>query len=1075
LSDIFKEDKNMKRAKRFHMVGLVSLVTLGLLFIQIGFGGAKASAESNVTSTMSNSQSTSKTLTQESGRPWINFRDGVDLATSYSGAAGLAQILERNLAQPLALASADFDEDGVPDLISGYAGPSGGIVTLHRGNVDSIYPNAPEARNRMGEWANGRMGDAINGSHSPTLPLSHSPFLPEARIFEVPEAPEFIGTGDFDNDGHWDIVAAARGSEALYLLPGDGRGGFAVAKQIPLPGTVTTLTTGEINRRDGLTDIVVGIIGQDGPQVLVFEWPEGALSRSASWQLALPQPATALALGQLDDSYEMDLAVAAGSELLIVHGRDRKLSLDEIRRAEVQPATVDQRSFSFTIASLALGDFIWDQEHRTEIAMLSEDGALHLLERTAEGRGWRIEDGGWTPPVPAASVSRSLLVRAKVSTLPTDDLVILEPSNQTLHILMGDDGTHNRSAVLYPRSSILDVDSAPVAVLPMRLNVDALSDLVILTGGQSGPTVALTAPLATFTVTNTSDSGAGSLRQAILDANANPGADTIDFNIPGAGPHTIQPSSALPTITGAVVIDATMENACGSPHCVELDGTNAVAANGLTITAGSSVVRGLVINRHRFDGDIATHDGDGITLDTNGGNVIESNFLGTDVTGTVDLGNDNGGVHMLFAPNNTIGGTTAAARNVISGNGSGIIPNNGANGTVVQGNFIGTDVTGTADLGNVSFGVEATNTASNNTIGGTTAGARSVISGNEGGVFTLGGTGNLVQGNLIGTQMDGTSPLGNEFGVFIRGGSNNTIGGTATGAGNIIAFSTGPGAGGAGVSVGFTRSSTGHAIQANSIFSNAGLGIDLGPDGVTPNDSKDHDGGPNTLQNFPVLTSATTGSSTTIQGTLNSTRNTTFTLEFFSNTACDPSGFGEGETFLGSTMVTTNGSGDASFTVTFSATVPDGHCITATATDPVGNTSEFSAAVFVEGGPPTGTTAIVDCITYTTAGGNKHLRVQVSIVDNVGNVVSGASVSISVTKDGSPFNSATGTTDASGNVTFQFNNAPNGCYVTDVTAVVKTGLTFDGTEPPNGFQKGSDPTPDADCRSGGDNCGGAPF
>lgn len=207
-----------------------------------------------------------------------------------------------------------------------------------------------------------------------------------------------------------------------------------MAKPIPLPGAVTTLTTGEINRRDGLVDVVVGIVGADGPQALVFESPDGALrgviagahgetpvqitgagaplvgatvSGRPPWSevMSLPAEATALALGQLDDSYEMDLAVAAGSELLIVHGRDRKLSLDEIRRAEVRPATIDQRSLPFVMTSLALGDFIWDQEHRTEIAVLSDDGSLHLLERITEDRGWRMEDRRWTQPVPAASVS----------------------------------------------------------------------------------------------------------------------------------------------------------------------------------------------------------------------------------------------------------------------------------------------------------------------------------------------------------------------------------------------------------------------------------------------------------------------------------------------------------------------------------------------------------------------------------------------------------------------------------------------------------------------------------------------
>ena len=258
-----------------------------------------------------------------------------------------------------------------------------------------------------------------------------------------------------------------------------------------------------------------------------------------------------------------------------------------------------------------------------------------------------------------------------------------------------------------------------------------------------------------------------------------------------------------------------------------------------------------------------------------------------------------------------------------------------SSGNLIEGNFLGTDVTGTTALGNRS-GVRIYRT-SNNTIGGTTRGARNLISGNKIGIWISESTGNLVTGSFIGTDFTGTADLGNEAGVFIStDASDNTIGGAASGAGNTIAFNEF-----SGVEV---FSGTGNAILSNSIFSNDFLGIDLLRNrtlGVTPNDPADGDTGPNNLQNFPVLTSAL-GGSATIEGTLNSTPNTQFTLEFFSNSACDPSGFGEGETFLGFTDVTTDGSGNASFTITLSTSVPAGQLITATATDPDGNTSEFS-------------------------------------------------------------------------------------------------------------------------------------
>jgi hypothetical protein len=224
----------------------------------------------------------------------------------------------------------------------------------------------------------------------------------------------------------------------------------------------------------------------------------------------------------------------------------------------------------------------------------------------------------------------------------------------------------------------------------MRLNADALSDLVILKQGQNMPTVILTAPVTTFTVTNTNDSGHGSLRQAILDANANAGADSIVFNIPRTGPHTITLTSALPTITDPVIIDGTTQpsgDRLKSVATIELDGSNAGLVSGLTIAAGHSTVRGLVINRF---------GGDGIELVTNGGNIIEGCFIGTDVSGTADLGNAGSGVFINSSPDNTIGGTILEATNVISGNDEhGVfISGSRATGNQVQGNQVGTDLTG---------------------------------------------------------------------------------------------------------------------------------------------------------------------------------------------------------------------------------------------------------------------------------------------------------------------------------------------------------------------------------------------
>ncbi len=385
----------------------------------------------------------------------------------------------------------------------------------------------------------------------------------------------------------------------------------------------------------------------------------------------------------------------------------------------------------------------------------------------------------------------------------------------------------------------------------------------------------------TFTVTNTNNSGAGSLRQAIKDANDNAGAHTITFNIPGSGVQTISPGSALPEITSPVTIDGTTQPGYVGTPVIELDGTNAGAGvNGLTISAGNSTVNGLAINR------FANH---GILLQTNGFNTIAGNHIGTDPGGTIKRGNGSYGVNVFGSEDNTIGGTAAGEGNVISGN------------------FVGVSLLHTER--------------------------------------------NVVQGNRIGTDAAGTADLGNFYGVYLSSASVCTIGGTTSGAGNTIAFN----GGGDGV---YVASNSLNPILSNSIFSNHGLGIDLGTDGVTPNDPGDGDHGGNQLQNFPELSSpSTSGGTTTIKGKLNSTPNRPFVVQLFSSSSADPSGNGEGKKYLDQQSVTTDGSGNSDFTfATTDAQV--GEVFTATATSlsldgtPL-NTSEFSEAVEVDTTPPT--------------------------------------------------------------------------------------------------------------------------
>ena len=500
--------------------------------------------------------------------------------------------------------------------------------------------------------------------------------------------------------------------------------------------------------------------------------------------------------------------------------------------------------------------------------------------------------------------------------------------------------------------------------------------------------VASPAWATTFTVNSIQDTGdttpdgtcdTCTLREAIQEANANnndPTVDVINFDIPGVGLHTITPGLLLPDITERVTINGysqpgatanTLKVGNDAALKIELDGASIPAGggpldSGLKIKAANSTVKGLVISNWE----------NCVFLDTGTtGNQVIGNFIGTDVSGT-HPGNT-GVTIQAGADDNIIGGTTAATRNIISGNNGHGVSISGARNKV-QGNYIGTSATGDTTLGN-NNGVVIQG-AANNIIGGTTAVARNVISGNSTfgiNIFDPGATGNKVQGNYIGTSVAGDTRLANgNAGVRVSDASNNTIGGTTAGAGNIIS-----GNGSDGVEIlGSSSGTTGNRILSNSIYENDALGIDLVhfndfPGGVTCNDSGDGDVGPNNTQNFPVINSAKLTTKRIgghrrkvilIKGTLNSEADKTYNVQFFGSpeanpisafpSVCETSGFGEGKRFLGQKSVTTNDSGNASFTFQSRKKVPNGQVVTATATNKsTGDTSEFSKACTVPGVP----------------------------------------------------------------------------------------------------------------------------
>jgi CSLREA domain-containing protein len=492
--------------------------------------------------------------------------------------------------------------------------------------------------------------------------------------------------------------------------------------------------------------------------------------------------------------------------------------------------------------------------------------------------------------------------------------------------------------------------------------------------------------------------GVCTLRAAIQEANALAGTDTINFGI-ASGPQTISPASDLPAITTALTIDGTTQPGVGSAPRILIDGANARTVGlDLTPTITSVTIRGLAIGRFVTAGIRTLQASDTV--------VVESSYIGVGLDGVTDLGNGDG----IFARISDLGGSAlilgnaSGGGNVISGNqdmGLELTDNGGAGAKLttltLQGNIIGLGADGSTAVPNLSGGIRTNLQFGTITIGGSVA-ARNILSGNGGSGYITAGflqadaitfsdnyvgvaqdgitargnngdgailvgkqytvdsnivaanTGNglsfatcnlpsPIRGNRIGVALDGSARGNGGAGIRWTFQNGGIIGGPGTDQ-NLIAFN-----GGAGVRVidGLAE------IDENSIFSNGKLGIDLGTANVVDvNDNCDGDtGSGNNLQNHPTILSAQrAGGITFVSGSLNSTASSTFQIRFYSSMAADPSGFGEGETFLGEAMATTNGACTASFNFSTPG-APVGSFITATATAASGDTSEFSNALAV--------------------------------------------------------------------------------------------------------------------------------
>ena len=419
----------------------------------------------------------------------------------FRGDQGLVDAFKSGTPHARSLASADFDSDGAPDVVVGYELNGVGVVGVLRGNSEAFAPR--------------------DESIYPRLQQGYNPdsLLPSADIYQAAVPADFLAAGDFNQDGKPDVVMAARGS-GLYLLAGDGQGGLLSPEQVALPGQVVALTAGEFGVFDGRPDLAIAVNGPDGPALLIFDGAAPGLSQPTVNYRLQNQP-TDVAFGRLDEDAFADTAISTSEGVEILHGWSRNKNV-------VLASQFERISVAGGVASLSLANYVWDRESRNELAALSSDGTVYLMEqpsidkrrfteaelaqRAELRRAPRVKtteaDIDAMPHWEAGrsrhlSAPRNIRLRASVNQLSgtralgtlqsrgeTDDLLLLDHGQKKLNIVheqtpRGADSIQAETESISVENSVTELAVAPVATLALPREINGKRSLLILSGDNS--------------------------------------------------------------------------------------------------------------------------------------------------------------------------------------------------------------------------------------------------------------------------------------------------------------------------------------------------------------------------------------------------------------------------------------------------------------------------------------------------------------------------------------------------------------------------------------------------------------
>jgi CSLREA domain-containing protein len=793
---------------------LIAIGTLTCVATMFGLPSSARRERLNESTATIKALPTAAVKASKSDGSFLKLSDGLNQTTTYTGSAEVIAALQSNNAKPLALASADFDHDGFADLVTAYAGVDKSFLTLQ--NADSAAFTTSNSQDKLA-----------------------TTFRSQATVTELSIVPDFVDAGDFTRDGCADIVVASRGDRTLLLVVGDGHGGFSSRKRLNLPGLVTALATGDVNRSGDSNDLIVGVAGTDGPKLLVFESNSSLLVAQPTVH-SVNADVRSLVIGQLDNDNFGDVAFVAGNQVNILHGTSERRE-DDVVRPVINAGQLEVLTLPISATAITLGDFVWDRESRTEIAVSSNDGGVEIIARgsldthqydvgeiqrarlvlaevrdgkrpmsdyLALGRGLSNRSEPWTVVKKIDAASNATLLTARLSARPSDDLLVVNNDSREIQVLNGVRPRSNEirahhASTIKAADKLLNLTLAAtedaVAVMPMRVSADGRQGLVILNKSSVLPTVLAPMAMAAFVVTKNADTNDGacnadcSLREAIVAANAAPGS-TITFAA-GVNPTLTRTGSdntavngdldinASVTITGntgaggvpATTISTTYVSGCGD--CKVFGVNQSGAFTGLTVSFNNLIIQNG-FNTHVATGSFQeTGGGIDFFLTGTGNSYSMTNCVVTQIQSYGGGINIDSGLPSLTNHGSVTFTTTTISNNTADATGGGL----NLFSDIHSVSFSGCTISGNTTLATGGLGAQGGGIKIRHTNGGTVSIQSSTISNNT--ATGSGGGIDYVTGNTgITFTMSDTAVTGN---TSQSAGTSSSAGGGLSLSGNL--------------------------------------------------------------------------------------------------------------------------------------------------------------------------------------------------------------------------------------------------------------------------------------------------